>query len=510
MLRAATIVLALQLALQDTCCIASVRESVVKVSVTQRAPDFVRPWTKRNSSKSHGSGVMIEGNRILTNAHVVRFASQIQVQRHGSSVRHVAHVVAVAPGIDLALIELEETAVSESIPAIAIDEKLPDLEQAVSAFGYPKGGDELSITEGVVSRIEMASYYQGTIGLRIQIDAALNPGNSGGPAVSDDKLVGIVFSKIKEADNIGYLIPVKEVRMFLDDVEDGSYDGKYQFLDFVSTIENKALRDWLGLDNDTTGVAVKKTYADQEESVLQKWDVITHIGPHNIDNRGYCRLHDGLRLRFQYHAPDLSVDGKVPMSVIRDGKQLELQVPTYRQRELVVPMMGNKYPPYFIWGPVVFTTAYQEFATNAGRSMITFMVNTENPLLRRLRDKPRFEGEEIVIIPNLLFPHRSMRGYGNVTMAVVEAIDDVPVRNLRHMVEMLRDARGEFVEIGLSGIAESLVFRRDQMEQVTEDVLADEGIRHRASPELRQVWNVASNRNSSAQKVAEPEKVETE
>lgn len=73
--------------------------------------------------------------------------------------------------------------------------------------GYPIGGDTISVTSGVVSRIEVSSYSHGSAELlAIQIDAAINSGNSGGPALTDDgKCAGIAFQTLVEedAENIG-------------------------------------------------------------------------------------------------------------------------------------------------------------------------------------------------------------------------------------------------------------------------------------------------------------------
>ncbi len=65
-----------------------------------------------------------------------------------------------------------------------------------------------------------------TEGLRIQVDAAINPGNSGGPAVVDGRMIGLVFSRLQQADNIGYLIPMEEIELFLEDIRDGRYRGQ--------------------------------------------------------------------------------------------------------------------------------------------------------------------------------------------------------------------------------------------------------------------------------------------
>lgn len=74
-------------------------------------------------------------------------------------------------------------------------------------MGYPIGGESLSVTAGVVSRIELQEYAQGgeTL-LAIQIDAAINSGNSGGPVINEhDQLVGVAFQSLAtlDSENIG-------------------------------------------------------------------------------------------------------------------------------------------------------------------------------------------------------------------------------------------------------------------------------------------------------------------
>lgn len=66
------------------------------------------------------------------------------------------------------------------------------------------GGDNISITKGVVSRIELTQYVHGASQLMaIQIDAAINPGNSGGPAIMGNKVAGVAFQNLSGAENIG-------------------------------------------------------------------------------------------------------------------------------------------------------------------------------------------------------------------------------------------------------------------------------------------------------------------
>src|SRR4051794_16832996 len=156
----------------------AIQESVVKISATVRRPDTMRPWMKQNPQDISGTGVVIDGKRILTNAHMVLNASQVLVQPHQSSEKLAASVEAMAPGMDLAVLKLEDETFFDKRTSLKLAPALPRVKDTVLVYGFPQGGTSLSITKGIVSRIEFVGYDYGVAGVRVQIDAAINPGNS--------------------------------------------------------------------------------------------------------------------------------------------------------------------------------------------------------------------------------------------------------------------------------------------------------------------------------------------
>src|SRR6185436_9407014 len=180
-------------------------------------------------------------------------------QPNQSSEKLPAKVKAIAVGIDLAVLELDDPTFFDAHPAAQLADALPKVGARVATYGFPIGGEALSSTEGSISRIEYAGYNDGVGGLRIQIDAAINPGNSGGPAAVDGQVIGLCFSGLRNADNIGFVIPDEEIKTFLDDVADGKYDGKPQFFGSLQTLENDALRARLAIDRSVTGLMFTRT-----------------------------------------------------------------------------------------------------------------------------------------------------------------------------------------------------------------------------------------------------------
>ncbi|MBI2815049.1 MAG: trypsin-like peptidase domain-containing protein [Opitutae bacterium] len=470
----------------------SVENSVVKIFSTVRYPDYYRPWTKQAPAEVSGSGVVIEGHRILTNAHVVAFASQVQVQANQAGDKISATVVAFAPGIDLAILKLDDETLFDAHQPLARAPVLPNIKDAVLAYGYPTGGQSLSITKGIISRIEYAPYNFPAAGIRIQIDAAINPGNSGGPALVEDKMIGLAFSQLANAQNIGYIIPNEEIELFLKDVAAGRTDSKPAMFDALQTLENPALRTFLKLDKDVQGMVVNTPYSGMQDNPLKPWDVITHIGDSPIDDQGMIKLGDNLRIRFQYLIQQVAHDGKVPLTVVRNRKPLKIAMPVGSDRPALVANLRGDYPPYFVYGPLVFSLGSSQFVGGYSNNSATliFFGALASPLLTRLGDLPAFPDEQLVVVSSPFFPHKLVKGYGQAGAHVVRSVNGVIIRNLAHLVELLRDSKDEFLIFEFAGREmEKLVFNRSEMVAATEEILSDNGVRAQATPGLLEIWN---------------------
>ncbi|HWA25678.1 MAG TPA: trypsin-like peptidase domain-containing protein [Lacunisphaera sp.] len=487
-----------------------VENSVVKIFSTARFPDPFRPWQKQSPRDGSGTGVVIEGKRILTNAHVVLYASQVQVQAHQSGDRLPATVEFISPGIDLAVLKLEDESFFDTHAPLPRATQLPSIKDNVMAYGYPTGGTSLSITKGIVSRIDFAPYNYPVSGLRIQIDAAINPGNSGGPALSGDVMIGLAFSRLGGADNIGYIIPNEEIELFLKDIADGHVDGKPALFDELQSLENPALRALLQADKSLEGIVVSRPASATANHPLREWDIITRIGDTPVDNEGMIKLGDNLRVRFTYLIQRIARNGMVPLTLVRKGQEMKLELPVEADRPMLIPDLNGAYPPYFVYGPLVFSVATGQFlgpiATNS-RAMTSLTV-IGSPLATRRGDAPAFDGEELVLVASPFFPHRLAKGYDSPQSRVVDTVNDIKIKNLRHLVEVLRDSTDKFITIEFVGRgAESIVFDRLEMIAATEDILNDNGVRAQGSPDMMEIWQ-AKTATPPAKAAVSPAKAE--
>jgi S1-C subfamily serine protease len=475
----------------------TVENSTAQIFVTAAYPDPFKPWTVQPAPPRVLCGVIIDGKRILCNAHGLMYATDIKVQAKGGA-KLTATVAFVAPGIDLAVLKLSDESLFEAHPPLARTPELPSPGAEALMFSFPANGDRLSVNRATLPReggVEFAPYTYPAAGLRLQFKLSTEPGSSsGGPLMVNGKMAGLAYAFRSGSENIGYAVPCEEIDIFLKDIADGRYDGKPALYDELQTMDSPFLRTFLGLAQTNHGIVVHKAAGKDPSHPLKEWDLITRIGDTPIDDRGTVQLGEW-PVRFQYLVQKLERNGKVPLTIMRGGQELRIDMPVNVSYPLVMPDLQGTAPSYFIYGPIVFSSAsVQLFSTlgqsAAGGNILSVLSASGSPLVQRVGDTQAFPGEELVVVPTGFFSDPITTGYSDPRLQVVKSINGVPVRNLKHLVEVLRDSREQFIRIEFNTRrSETFVFPREQMNRVTAEVLDKNNMRRQGSPEIMTVWD---------------------
>ncbi|MBN2642162.1 MAG: serine protease, partial [Victivallales bacterium] len=305
------------------------RSSVVKIFSVKSRPSYYQPWRNYADSSSTGSGVAIPGNRILTNAHNIANQTFIQVRKQGDQRKYVAKLEIAGHECDLAILSVNDPDFFKRMSFMEFG-NLPHLQDKVNVLGYPVGGDNISVTEGVVSRIEPVNYsHSGRKLLAVQIDAAINPGNSGGPVVKDGKIVGLAFQGLSQSQNIGYIIPVPVIKHFLEDIKKNkAYKGFPEFSVMVMPLENPDMRKWLKMKDDDTGVMVVDIPLHEKvKNIFMENDVILEVDGVKIANDGTIPFRDNEVVFYEYLFWEKHIGDICKLKILRDGKVIELEYP---------------------------------------------------------------------------------------------------------------------------------------------------------------------------------------
>src|SRR6266851_5174949 len=116
-MKKALLVCGLLLGLALPATAAGPEDSVVKVFATVRYPNPLKPWTKGNAVDVLGSGTIIDGKRILTNAHIVLYATEVQIQPRRGGNKLEAKVEMLVPDMDLAVLSVKDEKFFDKNPA---------------------------------------------------------------------------------------------------------------------------------------------------------------------------------------------------------------------------------------------------------------------------------------------------------------------------------------------------------------------------------------------------------
>jgi S1-C subfamily serine protease len=408
-------------------------KSVILIRTVKQDFDYATPWKQKPMSQGSGSGFIISGKRILTNAHNVSNWRFIELRKENVAKRYPARVAFVGHDCDLAILTVEDqTFFDDTIPlAIA---GLPKVNSTVSTYGFPMGGDHVSVTEGVVSRIETDTYVHtgADSHLVIQTDAAINPGNSGGPVIQQGKVVGVAFQGLQMADNIGYMIPTTVINHFLEDIQDGKYDS-FGSLGVVlyPGLHSVSFKDYLKVPPDQDGIVVISTLMHSSvESILEPNDVVTQIDDYNIDNDGMVRIH-GLTLHLSEVIETKQIGATVELIFYRRGEKMTKTATIALNRPIFEYERKYDNPPrYVCFAGLTFVPATRNFLETWGRNWLTdipyYLRYLFSNSMQLNTDRQR---KEYVVLAEIM-PDEINSYSGGFKSLVLETINGVPIWSL--------------------------------------------------------------------------------
>ena len=462
-------------------------DSLVKVFVNKNNMDYINPWQSHGGQMVTGSGCIIAGNRILTNAHVVNDATFIQVRKESDPEKYVATVEALGQDYDLAILRVDDPDFFAGVTPLEFGE-LPNLQDSVTAFGYPMGGDQLSITVGVVSRVEIIPYAQSDRRLLgVQIDAAINPGNSGGPVLKDGAIVGLAMQGLSSSQNIGYMIPASVIGHFLEDVKRGGQMGSPELGILVHNTENKSLRRFYGLGDAAGGVVVTHVFPySSADGIFREGDVILELDGTPIGSDGTVPFRDHERVEMIYLIGSKYVGDTVRVSYVRGGTRGTLTLTLKPTTDLVPAANYYKKPSYYIYGGLTFTVLSTDLMDEwrPGPKMDAFIPITFRYFTSGAGALNEQRRKELVVLSEVL-PDAINVGYHEHQVELITKVNGQEFSSFQEFVTLVETTKEAYVQFENDGKQKIIISVADAR-RANEDIIKRNHIPSRCSDDVVQ------------------------
>ncbi|KAG7631486.1 PDZ domain [Arabidopsis suecica] len=427
-------------------------ESVVEVFTDSTKYSKVKPWQTLNQESYGGSGFAIAGKKILTNAHVVEGMNDhifVHVKRHGSQVKYKAKVQKIAHECDLAILEIDSDEFWKGMNPLEFGD-IPPLNEIVYVVGYPKAGETICVTKGVVTGVKTGNYLRSSTKLlTIHIDATTYGGNSGGPVITGDKVLGVLFQILGDKKSTGVVIPTPIIRHFITGAEESSHNAVFGSLVLsCQSMKNAQIRNHFKMSPETTGILINKINSSSgAHKILRKDDIILAID-------GVPVLSEMRRISFNHFISMKKPDENILVKVLRKGKEHEYNISLKPVKPHIQVHQYYNLPSYYIFGGFVFV-----------------------PLTKSYIDDKYYKitDEQHVIISQVM-PDDINKGYSNFKDLQVEKVNGVKVKNLKHLRELIEGCFSKDLRLDLEN-DKLMVLNYESAKKATFEILERHNIK---------------------------------
>ncbi|WP_412755355.1 PDZ domain-containing protein [Legionella longbeachae] len=481
--------------------------SVVQIYSDFFVADYDNPWRGPESSACSGSGFIVQdpssGKKyVMTNAHVAENTTFLQVRLANNRIKkYEAKVKCVSYQCDLALLEVDDPEFEELVDPVELGEMV-SLRDRIMVVGFPMGGTEISLSKGIVSRIQVDGYsMSGQNLLQAQVDAAINPGNSGGPVFIGNKVVGVAFQGYGGHQGLNYIIPVPIMEHFLIEAFSNKKYRGFPTLPIVTEqIENVHEREFYKMGK-RSGIRILK--ADNLSDAFNKLkpdDIILAIDGLPISNEGTVDIPGiGNCIDYFHVTQSKFIGDTVRLNILRkkdngEGvEELEIDVvldTILGDTEKVSVSEHDKMPTYYINSGICFVPLTRNYMEGNGCEFEEMHLVEENC---SLPDAPKKNPTDQIIVINTILNCKETQGYEKHIRGIVKEINGKPINNIHDVVRVMEDNKDKRHVISLASKSKIVIPNMSAPEHAK--LLKRNHIAHDRSADLD--WMFVDSKDSS-------------
>ena len=455
--------------------------SLVRVNVTGQPFDYFRPWQKKAPFSKRALGAVLPQDRVLVTADLVANQNYVELERAESGDKTAANVVVVDYEANLALIEpIDKKFLNGLQPLeLALDTVVGD---RLAAWQLESSGT-LVVTEGIVTTIGVTRYpaeVADFLTYRLSIPMQYRDNSYTVPLVKNNKLAALLLRYEPRSQALD-AIPAPIIAHFLKDAAGPKYPGFPSLgISFFPT-RDPQLRSYAAETGKPGGVYVTSVEPGMPaaKAGLQRGDIITAVGDHEIDQNGNYvdSLYGKLEFSNLISAKEF-VGNSVALRVRRSGQPLTLNVKLEHRAEedYVVPPYDIDDPPsYYVLGGLIFQELSRQYLKEWGGNW-----QKDAPqdfvYLDRFQSELFPEGKRRVVILSQVLPANSTIGYDDYSYLVVQKINGKEVHSLGELADAVKTPVNGFHVIETADDPKQLELEASQVEAEAEALQKNYGL----------------------------------